>query len=851
MTYSSRLVSMTLGLAMVVGLTFAGAPASMAATPSESAKKAFIGSIATAAQNSQRQWGIPASVSIAQAIESTDFGTSTLATKARNFFGIRCSAAMTAAGFASLAVAQVGKQYVLGAEALASNPDPKRFDCSELVEWLYARSGNKITDLAAAQYDATKPVSGSPKTGDLVFLRNNPARSNGIGHVAVLTTKLASGDWEIVEARGRAYGVVKSTLSYWKQRSYYAGLRRSASLKFAGSDSVALSSNSSTYQSGCISITSSSGTVTKYRSYSSTSYSFSDHAASIANDSAYKGARALMADIPAFVEALAQVEAPKDAAAYAKTIKNLISTYNLTDYDIVPMSVVLFSGAKGPKVTALQHLLLHSGSSVKVTGTYDAATISAVKSFQSAKALSVDGEAGPATLSALISTVGSGSTGNRVSALHALLNGLGYQTTSGASFGPATVEAVKTFQAAAGLTPDGAATTNTWAKLFMTVDPAPVPSIKGTVALGQTLTAVPGTWGPKGVDLAYQWYRGTTALKGATATTYTVQPADAGTTLKVTVTGTKPGYITATKTSTATATVPLATLTTTPTPKITAAKTSAATAQSAKATSPATPTPKVTGAPSVNQTLTAVPGTWGPGNVELAYQWYRGTTALKGATATTYTVQPADAGTTLKVTVTGTKPGYAPVSKTSTATATIPLVALTATPTPKVTGAPTVNQTLTAVPGTWGPNGVELAYQCYLGTTAIKGATTTTYTVQPADAGTTLKVTVTGTKPGHITATKTSTATATIAKGVLNGATPAISGTRKVGGTLVVTPGSWSPASVTLSYQWYRGSTAISGATTKRYLLKTADKGTTVTVRVRGTLAGFVTLDKKAKVTIG
>ncbi|MGB7962020.1 MAG: hypothetical protein WCF12_03540, partial [Propionicimonas sp.] len=159
-------------------------------------------------------------------------------------------------------------------------------------------------------------------------------------------------------------------------------------------------------------------------------------------------------------------------------------------------------------------------------------------------------------------------------------------------------------------------------------------------------------------------------------------------------------------------------------------------------------------------------------------------------------------------------------------------------------------QKLTAVPGTWGPSGVELAYQWYRGTTAIKGATATTYTVQPADAGNTLKVTVTGTKPGYTPATKTSAATATSAKGTLTGATPTISGTRKVGGTLVVTPGTWRPGSVTLSYQWYRGSTPISGATTKSFLLKTADKGAAISVRVRGTLPGYITLDKKVKVAI-
>ncbi|MBK9696024.1 MAG: peptidoglycan-binding protein [Propionibacteriaceae bacterium] len=734
MKYSSRVVSVIMGVALVFGLVGTGVPTAVAATTTESAKKSFIASIVSAAQSAQRQWGVPASVSIAQAIESTDYGTSKLATQARNYFGIKCRAQMTAGGFASLAAAQVGKPYVLGAEALASNPDPKKFDCSELVEWLYSRSGNKITDLAAAQYNATKPVSGSPRTGDLVFLRNNPARSNGIGHVAVLTKKLASGDWEIIEARGRAYGVVKTTLSYWKQRSYYAGLRRSASLKFAGSEGVALASAATNYQSGCFSVTSSSGTVTKYSSYSSLSYSFKDHASSIANDSAYKAARAVIADLPAFIDAVAKVEEPNAAAAYAKTIKSLISSENLTDYDVVPMNVMLLSGAKGPKVTALQHLLAHAGSTVKATGAFDAATVTAVKAFQSTKKLTVDGEVGPITLSALISQIGSGASGSRVSALHALLSGLDYETTSGASFGAATQASVKAFQTAAGLTATGVATTNTWAKLFMALDPAPQPTVKGGATLGATLSAVSGTWGP--------------------------------------------------------------------------------------------------------------------GTVDLSYQWYRGSTAIKGATSTTYVVQPADVGTALKVAVTGTKSGYVAVTRTSTATAQVPPAALTATPIPTITGTPTVAQTLTAGPGTWGPAPVTLAYQWYRGTTAISNATTASYVVQPADAGTALRVAVTGTKPGYTTVTKSSTATAAVAKATLKGATPAIAGTRKVGATLTAGPGTWSPGEVTLSYQWYRASTAISGATKKTYLLTKADKGAKITVRVRGTLTGYVTLDKRATVSI-
>lgn len=145
----------------------------------------------------------------------------------------------SAAAFIGPARRQVGKPYVLGAEARPSDPDPPRFDCSELVEWLFHRAGAPITDLAAAQFNATVKVTGTPRTGDLVFLRNNPARPNGIGHVAVLTAKLAHGDFEVIEARGHRFGVVRSTLSYWRTRRHFAGVRRYPDLRLSASKQLA------------------------------------------------------------------------------------------------------------------------------------------------------------------------------------------------------------------------------------------------------------------------------------------------------------------------------------------------------------------------------------------------------------------------------------------------------------------------------------------------------------------------------------------------------------------------------------------------------------------------------------
>ena len=85
------------------------------------------------------------------------------------------------------------------------------------------------------------------------------------------------------------------------------------------------------------------------------------------------------------------------------------------------------------------------------------------------------------------------------------------------------------------------------------LDAAPVPAITGTTTVGNTLTAVPGAWEPAPVKLAYQWHRGTTPIPGATATTYTLTADDAGHTLSVEVTGTKPGYTPTTARSAATA----------------------------------------------------------------------------------------------------------------------------------------------------------------------------------------------------------------------------------------------------------------------------------------------------------
>ncbi|MFE4951038.1 cell wall-binding repeat-containing protein [Leifsonia sp. NPDC056665] len=89
----------------------------------------------------------------------------------------------------------------------------------------------------------------------------------------------------------------------------------------------------------------------------------------------------------------------------------------------------------------------------------------------------------------------------------------------------------------------------------------PTPTISGTAAYGNTLTAVPGSWAPQAATFAYQWYTNGIALGGATSPTYTVSSINIGQTLSVAVTGSAPGYISATVSSAPTAAIATPTVT--------------------------------------------------------------------------------------------------------------------------------------------------------------------------------------------------------------------------------------------------------------------------------------------------
>ncbi len=260
------------------------------------------------------------------------------------------------------------------------------------------------------------------------------------------------------------------------------------------------------------------------------------------------------------------------------------------------------------------------------------------------------------------------------------------------------------------------------------------PTILGTAQVGQTLTADPGKWS-EGTSFMYQWLiNGHASDDPVKSPSFTLTPSELGDVISVTVIGSKPGYVSVSKTSEPMAKVAAATLTAV--------------------------TPTISGTAQVGQKLTANPGSWMPSPVTFSYEWLNDGIPISGATNPTYTLSKTDMGAKISVKVTGSKFGYTTVSKTSVATTTVVGRTLKAA-TPTISGTAQVGKKLTADPGTW-TEGTDFTYQWLADGKAIKDATKSTYTLKAAQQGKAITVMVTGSKSGFTSVSKTSAPTAKV-----------------------------------------------------------------------------------------
>jgi hypothetical protein len=199
--------------------------------------------------------------------------------------------------------------------------------------------------------------------------------------------------------------------------------------------------------------------------------------------------------------------------------------------------------------------------------------------------------------------------------------------------------------------------------------------------------------------------------------------------------------------------------------------------------------------------------------------------------------------------VTGSKPGYASVSRVSEASTPIAPGTLT-TPMPTISGEAVVGELLT-VSADWGPAPVALGYQWLRDGEPIEGADAASYTIVPADASARISATVVGSRDGFTLASLTSEPTLAVLDVLGATPSPTIGGTAQTDNTLTAVPGLWAPFGVSLGYRWLRDGVEIDGASGSSYVLLASDVGSEISVRVTGSKAGYVSTDRvSASVTV-
>ncbi|MBS4754488.1 carboxypeptidase regulatory-like domain-containing protein [Nocardioides sp. zg-ZUI104] len=168
-------------------------------------------------------------------------------------------------------------------------------------------------------------------------------------------------------------------------------------------------------------------------------------------------------------------------------------------------------------------------------------------------------------------------------------------------------------------------------------------------------------------------------------------------------------------------------------------------------------------------------------------------------------------------------------------------------PAPTVSGTPRAGSRLTATAGTWSPARPDLSYQWLRDGEVITGATGAALDLTADHVGGRISVRVTATHDGR-TVERTSPATTAVTADpadpedpvdpvdpvVLTPAVPAIAGVTRAGSTLTARPGTWTPATARLSYQWRANGVPIPGATQATLRLTNTHAGKRITVTVTG-----------------
>ena len=371
------------------------------------------------------------------------------------------------------------------------------------------------------------------------------------------------------------------------------------------------------------------------------------------------------------------------------------------------------------------------------------------------------------------------------------------------------------------------------------------PSISGTAAVGDVLSATAGSWTLSPAGYAYQWQRSSNGggswvnISGAVASSYTLTASDAGDQERVVVIATN----------------------------AVGAGTAESAAVGAVLSLPVSVTaPSVSGVTRVGQALSVSSGSWSPAVTSYSYQWQRSSNSgaswasISGSASATYVAQSADLNAELQVQVCATN-GAGSACVTTAATGLVTAGAMVASAPPVISGTAARGDQLSATGGSWVPTPTSYAYQWQRSTNnggtwaSVSGATSAAYTPARGDEGSELRVMVTVSNGSLSAAAYSGPTSAVRSNPPAVSTSPKVSGIAAAGAKLTAGPGTWSGFANSYSYQWQRHSgnawTTIAGAIGSTYTVGKADAGYTLRVLVKASNAdGSATAASGASVKV-
>lgn len=257
--------------------------------------------------------------------------------------------------------------------------------------------------------------------------------------------------------------------------------------------------------------------------------------------------------------------------------------------------------------------------------------------------------------------------------------------------------------------------------------------------------------------------------------------------------------------------------------------------------------------------VTAVAGAFAPVANGVRYQWFANGAAIPNEESATFDIPLSLAGASLSVQVTGYATGQAPSAPVmSPAVKVGPAIFYVSNGSadnwPVVSGSARTGQVLTTTGLNWvadnglPPAGLASTFQWFRGSKEIKGATSASYELKPADLGQFIAVRNLASAPGFEQGRATSDSTKRVKKGKLPSAQPKIKfkGKKaKAGSKLKVKTGTWVKK-VKFRFQWYANGHKINRANKLTFVVPRSLRKKKIAVKVMGAKKGYKATARKS-----